>query len=183
MDINLDGKRIMHIDTSCKFYQIGTTGIAFKMINTNEHRGLALSNRLKRNLDRCIKTDKDYARLYSICIYELIQDKLENFDVLVICGDENFEDVKKYLGLLFTENNRYNGKSIISIADLRTISGDPNLTSYADNIVNIYRKKALRVEYRRQKGIQLDTITINFKRISEQWNKLSQITNKKGGGV
>ena len=126
----LDGKRVMHIDTSCKLYENRDTGIAYRIIGTNNHRGLGLSIDLKRQLDRDFKANKDYARLYAICIYYLIHEDLNLFDVLVICGDENFNSVKRDLGLLFLESSDYFKKKIISIYELREITGKKKLKSY-----------------------------------------------------
>ncbi len=47
-----DGKRVMHIDTSQKLYERRDTGIAYKMIKTKEHKGMGLSLRLKKELEK-----------------------------------------------------------------------------------------------------------------------------------
>jgi len=41
--------RTMHIDVSRRFYQKGDSGMAFKIIPSKYHKGLALSNKLKMN--------------------------------------------------------------------------------------------------------------------------------------
>src|SRR3989344_1124173 len=97
----LDGKRIMHIDTSCKFYEKKDTGIAYKIVGSEKHKGLIISNKLKRELDKKINANKNYAKLYAVCIYSLIEGSLNDFDILVICGDERFDKVKIYLDALF----------------------------------------------------------------------------------
>ena len=58
---------------------------------------------------------------------------------------------------------------------LREISGDSKIRSYADNIANIYRKKALKPLRRRQKGIPLNIVKINYQKIK---NKLNEINKK-----
>ncbi|MBI2449497.1 hypothetical protein HYV49_04335 [Candidatus Pacearchaeota archaeon] len=58
--------RTMHIDVSRRFYQRGDSGIAFKIIPTNEHKGIVLSNKLKRGLKRGLNIEKDYALLSAI---------------------------------------------------------------------------------------------------------------------
>jgi len=42
--------RTMHIDVSRRFYQKGDSGMAFKIIPSKYHKGLALSNKLKNEL-------------------------------------------------------------------------------------------------------------------------------------
>lgn len=103
MDLeDLNGKRVMHIDTRNRFYQKRNTGITYKIIKTNEHKGLGISNKLKRELDRDLNANEDYARVYAICIYFLIKDDLNKFDVLIICNDELFFHVKEHLDKLFS---------------------------------------------------------------------------------
>src|SRR3989344_2949112 len=126
-----DGKRVMHIDTSCKLYEKADTGIAYKIVKINDHRGLALSNKLKRKLDNELWAYEDYPRLYAICIYYIIREDLDKFDILVICGDEHFLSVKLYLDQLFIKSEKYLKKVVISISRLREITGDSRLKSYA----------------------------------------------------
>ena len=97
----LDGKRVMHIDTSCKLYENKDTGIAYKIAGTNAHKGLVLSKKLKKELKRThFNINKNYAKLYAICIYYLIMNDLKEFDILIVCADEDFKNVKDYLNLL-----------------------------------------------------------------------------------
>lgn len=44
--------RTMHIDISRRFYQKGNSGVAFKIIPSNYHKGMALSNKLKNELKK-----------------------------------------------------------------------------------------------------------------------------------
>ena len=165
-------KRIMHIDMSCKFYEKRDSGVAFKILKSGAHKGLVLSNKLKRELDRDIHAYEDYARLYAICIYTLIENNLDDFDILVVCGDEEFDDVKKYLDMIFRGNEIYQLKDIISIGELREITGKPKLRSFADRIANIYRRKARKPLYRRQNGISLNIVGLGHRQICEKWIQL-----------
>ena len=47
---DLDDKKVMHIDTSCKLHERKRTGISFKILKSNIHKGLALSYKLKKEL-------------------------------------------------------------------------------------------------------------------------------------
>ena len=170
---DLNNKKIMHIDTSCKLYERKTTGIAYKTINSNLHKGLALSLRSKKELERDLKVNKDYARFYAICIYYLIKDKFDIFDILVICGDEKFSSVKKYLKLLFKDKKEYSKKEVISIGKLRKITGNEKLKSYADKMANSYRKRALKSKIRQQKGTPLNIIKVNYKMVKEKWLEIN----------
>ncbi len=156
-------------DTSCKFYEKKDTGIAYKIVNNGEHKGIILSNKLKRELDYKINTHKNYAKLYAICIFYLIKDNLDDFDILVICGDEHFNKVRKNLDILFYGNKQYQIKEIISIGELRNITGNNKLKSYADNISNIYRKKGFKSLQRRQKGIKLNIISLSYNLLINRW--------------
>ncbi len=164
----------MHIDVSRRFYQKGDTGMAYKIIPSKEHRGLALSNKLKEELKRDFNIDEDYARLSAICIYYLIRDNLDSFDTLVICNDENYLYVKEYLDLFFEENEKYLSKDIISLGKLREVSGDSKVRSYADHMANIYRRKALKPLRRRQKGIGLNIVDLNYQKIKEKLGELNR---------
>lgn len=174
MNKNHFNGRTMHIDISRRFYQIGNTGVAFKIIPSNKHKGLALSNKLKRELKRDFNIQEDYARLSAICIFYLIKDSLNLFDNLVICNDEHYLYVKEYLDLFFEGSDEYFSKNITSISKLREITGDKKIRSYADNIANIYRRKALKPLRRRQKGIRLDVVDINYLLIKDKLKELNE---------
>lgn len=175
---DLNGKRVMHIDTSRRFRQIGDTGIAYKIIKTNEHKGLGVSNKLKRELDRDLNAGEDYARLYAICVYFLIKDDLDKFDILIICNDEPFLYVKEYLDLLFSENKEYFKKEISCISKLREITGDKNIRSYADNIAGIYKRKVFQKIQRQQRGVKLNIARVNYKIIVERWKEIDEKLKK-----
>ena len=167
-------KRVMHIDTSCKLYENKDTGIAYKIINTNEHRGLVINKKLKKELKKKFDMRKDFAKLYSVCIYYLIKDNLNEFDILIICADEKFEKVRDYLDILFKNDKEYSKKEIISLVKLREITDDKNLRSAADKIANSYRKRGLKSLKRKQEGILLNTTPINYNKIIEKFNEINQ---------
>jgi hypothetical protein len=176
---DINGKKVMHVDTSNRFKQKRNTGIAYKTIKTNEYKGLGISNKLKRELDRDLNANEDYARLYAICIYFLIKDDLDKFDTLIICNDEPFLYVKEYLGILFFNNKEYFKKEISSLAKLREITGDKNIRSYADNIANTYKRKVFQNIQRRQRGIPLNIIKINYRMIVKKWEEIDEILNER----
>ena len=165
----------MHIDMSKRFNQKGTSGIAFKIVQNGKHGGMALSNKLKKEIQRDFCGERDYSKIYAICIYYLINDNLDIFDNLVICNDEDPRKVKKHLDVLFKDKQEYLNKKVISIDEFREVLGNKKIRSYADNISNTYRKKALRPLRRRQKGIKLNIIKINYKKISLGLKKLKEV--------
>ena len=179
---DLNNKRVMHIDTSKRFKQKGNTGIAFKIVETNFHRGLGLSNKLKRELDRDLNCQEDYAMLYAICIFYLIQNNLDDFDLLIICNDESYVYVKEYLDILFKDNKYYSKKEITSLSKFRKLTGNKNLRSYADNIANTYRRKIFLNKQRRQRGIPLNIVKINYKMIVEKWKEIIKYLKKDVSG-
>lgn len=171
---SIEGKRVMHIDTSGKFYEKRNSGVAYKITKTDEHKGIVISNKMKRELDKKINAQEDYPCLYAIVIHKLIKDNLDDFDVLVICGDEHYTYVKEYLDLLFEGNNIYFSKKIMCIEDLRELTGNLKLKSYADGIANVYRKKGLKSIQRKQKGISLNLVTLNYKQICDIWLRIEK---------
>ena len=164
----------MHIDVSRRFYQKGDSAVAFKTIPLDKHKGLVISSKLKRDLEKNLGVQEDYARLYAICIYYLILDELDSFDNLVICNDETYVYVKEYLDLLFEGKEEYKSKFITSISKLRELTGDSKIRSYADNIVNIYRRKGLKTIRKQQKGIKLNLIEINYRKILDKWQEIDK---------
>lgn len=174
-----DGKRVMHIDTSGKLHENKNTGIAYKIVDSKEHKGLALKGTLKKELRKKLKLNRDYAKLYAICIYSLIKENLDSFDILVICEDEDFSKVKEYLNILFKNNKDYLSKEIISLIMLRKLTGDEKLRSYADGMARSYRRRALKQLAKRQEGISLNPIKINYLDIKLL---LEKIKNEVSGG-
>lgn len=175
MNLNdLKDKRVMHVDTSCKLHENVDTGIAFKMIKTNEHKGFGLSLKLKRELERDLYADIDRARLYAICIYYIIKEDLDLFDILVICGDEDPELVKDYLSILFENERKYGEKTVISVSELRRITGNKTIKSYAHGVANSYRRRARKSLVRQQKGTPLRVVPINYSLIYTKWMELER---------
>lgn len=169
-----NGKRVMHIDTSHKLHERNDTGIAYKVIGTNEHRGTAISLKLKKELEKKLDADQDRARIYAIVIYFLIKDKLDIFDELIICGDENYYSVKKYLHLLFKDTKSFLTKTIKSVAELRIETGDKKLRSYADDVAYSYMRRALKSIIRRQKGTPLNVIKITYNMFYLKWMEIKE---------
>jgi len=169
-----DEKRYMHIDTSCKLHENKNTGIAYKTTDKEIHKGLVLSKKLKKELKRDLNADKDYGRIYAICIHYLIKDDLAIFDKLVICGDEDYKRTKKYLDGLFEGDKEYSKKEIMSLYELRKTTGKKKLKSYADNAARAYRRRGLKSFARRQKSVQLNVVEINYKRIKEKWMEIER---------
>jgi len=169
-----NGKRVMHIDTSHKLYERKDSGIAYKMIKTNEHKGTALSLKLKKELERKLDAGYDYARLYSIVIYFLIKDNLDIFDELIICGDEDYFSVKEYLYILFSDTPSFFEKKIKSISELRTETGDKKIRSYADDVAYSYMRRALKSIVRQQKGTPLNVIRVNYQMIYDKWLEIDR---------
>jgi hypothetical protein len=170
-------KRVMHIDTSTKLYENKTTGIAYKIIPTRIHKGIILSKKLKKGL-RNKSNKKINPQIYSIIIYYLIKEDMEKFDILVICADERYKLVKKYLDILFRNNLEYHNKKIMSIGELRQMSGNKKIKSYADSIANSYRKRGPKSIKRRQVGIDLNIIKIQLKDIILKLNEIISVSRE-----
>lgn len=168
---SINGKRVMHIDTSCKLYENKNTGIAYKIVNSRKHKGLALKRTLKKELNKKLKISKNYAKMYALCIYLLIKNDFDLFDVLVICGDEPVPKVKENLKKLFDKNSEYFNKKVMSITELRKLTGNQKLRSYADGVARSYRRRALKNPAKQQEGISLNIVKVNYKIIEELWKK------------
>lgn len=167
-------KRVMHIDTSGKLHQRMDTAIAYRILSNDSHKGTGLKLRMKKELENNneLNVKHDYARIYAICIYFLIKDVLDEFDALVICNDENFVYVKGYLDLLFIDDKKFKFREVMSISDLRDITGIPNLKSQADSIVSSYRKRIFKSEWRQQIGRKLNPVEISFSMIYDKWKEI-----------
>jgi hypothetical protein len=166
-------KEEYHVDMSDKIFRIEDIGIACLGLPSNTHNGCALRKNLikiiKKNL--CIGEDKEEdAKLYAICIYLLIKDKLDEISLLDICNDEYFEYVRDYLLALLDEIPPF---EIISITEYRKKIGK-DLESPADNYASAYRKRGLH-RTRWETGISLNVIDINYSIIQELWDKLNEI--------
>ena len=96
---------------------------------------------------------------------------MDEFDLLIICNDEKFFDVKRDLDKIFESNFEYSKKAITSISEYRKITGNPNIRSHTDNIANIYRKKGVKNGTRQQRGIELNIISVGYNSISKIWKE------------
>lgn len=170
--------RTMHIDTSVKLHKNKVTGIAYKIIGSNLHKGLALKRSLKRDLKKHLQVHYNFSRLYAICIYFLIKDSLHLFDTLIICEDECVCEVKLYLDILFSHNSDYHTKKVLSLIELRDKIGDKKIRSYADGMASSYRKRSLKCLAKQQEGIKLNPIKINYKMIKDCWKEIDKKIKK-----
>lgn len=169
---------VMHVDTSVKLHKSKNTGIAYKIIGSNKHKGLVLHRKLKKELKRDLNIQDDYARLYAICIFFIIKEDLNLFDTLIICGDEDVTYVKEYLDILFYGNSNYHSKKIMSITELREITGDKKIRSYADGVARSYRRRALKCLAKQQQGTSLNPVKINYGSIRILWNEIDEKIKK-----
>jgi hypothetical protein len=162
-----------HIDMSGRIYKKITIGIACVGVSTKEHNGCVLKGNLIKLIEKnlCLgEVKEEHAKLYAVCIYLLIRDKLDRIESLVICNDEDFIYVKEYLLLLIGEVPTF---KIISISDLRKITGR-KLKSFADNFAKCYRKRALN-RNKWDDGKHLTVVDIDYSKINELWEKLNEI--------
>ena len=166
-----------HIDLSGRFYEKGATGIACVNTGKSKHCGLAIKGRDKNIIKRKLFSadfKEEYARLYSICIYFLIKDKLSEIKNLVVCNDECFLYVKEYLNLLIREIP--NKIKIISITELKEKLGK-NVKSLADNFAKHYRKRALKPN-KWNNGKRLNVCKITTDMIIEKWEEIDKKLNR-----
>jgi len=163
-----------HIDLSIRLFDKGTTGIACVGAKTKKHNGCALSSRLKKYINKtlCIGSIKEErAKLYAICIYYLIRNKLEDIKTLIICNDENFNYVREYLYLLL--NDTTFSFRIISITEFQKRLGR-KVKSLADNFAKAYRKRSLK-RNRWHVGKKLNVVEITYNMIKNKWKQLDKV--------
>lgn len=164
-------KEDFHIDMSNKIYKMKTIGIACIGAVSKKHNGCALKGNLIKFIQKnlCVGDIKEeYAKVYAICIYHLIKDKIGDIDALIVCNDEEFTYVKEYLLILLgIDSSRF---KIISITDFRKALGR-KISSPADNFAKSYRKRALKPT-KWKNGKQLDVVEITYDMIKKQWEKL-----------
>lgn len=164
---------VYHIDLSNKFWKRKTTGIACVSTDNKQHAGCALSLPLKQGISRHLNgadSREGRAKLYAICIYYLIEEKLPNIRKLVICNDEDFNLVRVYL-------KRMLGKwrfKIISITDYRKELGK-NIKSLADNFAAHYAKRGMN-KIKQNKGLRLNIVRINYAMIQLKWEELKNVS-------
>lgn len=80
----------------------------------------------------------------------------------------------------FFGNKIFEKKEVISIAILRTITGNPKLKSHADGRARSYRRRSLKPLYRQQIGVGLNVVNISYANIFEKWMELEK-TKGSGG--
>jgi hypothetical protein len=159
-----------HIDLSGCFFHRGNTGIACYGNIEKNHCGCVLKSNLKQKIDKTLCIDyksKEYAKLYAICIFYLIIDKLNDIKNLIICNDENFGYVKKYLEALLPHPILF---EIIDITEFQNKLGR-KIKSLADNKSKSYRKRGLK-ENRWKQGPNLKVIEITYEMIKQKWLEL-----------
>ncbi len=163
-------KYIFHVDMSGRFYRNENIGIAIFCAKTKMHRGCAIKKSLILRLKKDFFKGNSYndsAKLYSICIFILVEDIQDKINSLIICNDEDFTIVKKMLNCLLSYSIE-----IINITEFRKRMGR-NLGSLADNYARVYRKRGLKPNH--LKGKKLNTIQVNFNIIKKHWEELENI--------
>lgn len=159
-----------HIDMSGRIYTQRTIGIACVSTQHKKHNGCVLKGNLIKLIQKnlCLGSIKEeHAKIYAICIYLLIKDKLSEISKLIVCNDEEFCYVKEYLLLLLETKPVF---EIQSITTLKRVLGR-NIQSLADNYAKCYRKRGLN-KNKWNKGKELDVVEINYGIISKYWKKL-----------
>lgn len=164
-------KEDFHIDMSNRIYKKKTLGIACVGTISKMHNGCALKGNLIKFIQKnlCVgEVKEEHAKIYAICIYYLIKDKIKDINTLIVCNDEEFIYVKEYLLILLgVDSSRF---KIISISDFRKILGR-KVNSLADNFAKCYRKRALKpIKWKNGKPLNIVEITYNM--IKKQWEKL-----------
>ena len=66
----------------------------------------------------------------------------------------------------------------MSISDLRVITGNKKITSYADKISGSYRRRGIKFLGRRQEGINLNTLRINLKMITDKVKEIKKCSGE-----
>lgn len=158
-----------------RIYKRKTIGIACVGAQTKAHNGCALKGNLIKYVQEELCTGsiaEEHAKLYAICIYFLIKDKINDIKTLIICNDEDFDYVKEYLIFLLESTAPPN---IINISELRKKLGR-NINSLADNFAKCYRKRALNPR-KWSKGKELSVVSVDFTMIKGCWEKLAKINN------
>jgi hypothetical protein len=160
-----------HIDMSNRLFDEGPTGIACVGANTKQHNGCALNGRLKKYINNTLSIGtirEDRAKIYAICIYYLIKDKISDIQTLIICNDEEFTYVKEYLLILLEQKPI----EIIPIEEFKKRLGR-NVKSLADNWARSYRKRALK-RHRWDCGRKLNVVEITYESIKKKWEYIKE---------
>jgi len=165
-------KEDFYINLSNRFYSRKTTGIAFVGAKSKKNKGCALSDHLKRDIKKYLfeSVYKDNPKLYAIYIYFLIKVNLNDIRKLIICNDENFRIVKKYLLRLFKKENLQINFNIISIGKYRESLGR-RISSLADNYARVYARRALKPT-RWNCGKKINVVKLKYEMIENEWKQL-----------
>jgi len=167
-------KEDFHIDMSGRIYEKKTIGISCVGSKTKRHNGCAIRGGMVRFIEKNLCVGSIYeenAKIYALCIYFLIRNKIEEIDTLIICNDENFYYVREYLYILL--NNFPFQPKIVNITEFQKKLGR-KVKSLANNYARAYRKRALK----RNKwhiGIPLNVTEITFEMIKNKWNLLKRV--------
>jgi hypothetical protein len=164
---------IIHIDMSQKFSNVTTIGIAWASSDKQEHKGLALDGKIIKRLVQEYHADRDFARLYAICIFLLTEQDIERIEKMIICNDEPFFMVKRYLDMLFEKFPCYPQIQVENITKYREEVGKRKLKSSADKFANSYRKRGLKPT-QWYKGRQLRGLPVNYITIVALWIMLEK---------
>ncbi len=154
-----------------KFYREKTVGIAWINNEKTLHKGLSMTGKLITKLISKNNANKNFARLYAICIFLIIKDNISMIRKMIICNDEEFSKVKKDLEDLIKMSGIYQKIEIKSITEYRAELGNRKISSPADNYAAAYRKRAHK-KTAWKRGIQLNPIEINYEILEELWLKL-----------
>lgn len=170
----MNEKSDFHIDMSGRIFDNRTIGIAMVGTKTKIHHGCAL----RGNMIKLIKKElfkenifKDYAKLYAICIFLLVNKVKNNVKSLIVCNDEDFKIVKEVLLGLLGEIDF----EIINITEFKKRLGR-NIGSLADNYARVYRKRALKPN-KWLKGKKLNIINLNYSLIKKYWGKIKAVSD------
>jgi|GEM_PF-1315088 len=163
-------KYAFHVDMSGRFYRNEDVGIALFCAKTKTHRGGVIKKGMIKQIKKDLFKGNPYseaAKLYSICIFILIEDIQDKIESLIVCNDEDFTIVKKSLNCLLSCSFE-----IINITEFRKRMGR-HLGSLADNYARIYRKRALKPSH--FKGKKLTVVQINLNIIKKYWREIENI--------
>jgi hypothetical protein len=166
-------KEDYHIDMSEKIFNNKTIGIACVSSKTKTNNGCAIRGNLIKFIQKRLfigSIKEECAKLYSICIYLLIKDRLDNINTLIICNDEDFNYVKEYLIFLLEGKQKFR---IVNITEFKKQLGK-NIKSIADNYARTYRKRALK-RHLWNKNKPLNVVEVNYSIIESLWKKLEEI--------
>jgi len=159
-------KEDFHVDMCGKIKKMEKIGIACVGAISKKHNGCALKANLIEKIKKNLYSEEPHSgqsQIYAICIFLLIKDKLNEIKTLIICNDEKFELVKKYLVSLI---GRMPPFQMISISNLRAKTGIKD--SLADNLAYSYRQRALKF-HRQNRGKKLEVVEIGYDLIEKHW--------------